>query len=144
MDTSHLFVLSHGVRVLSVLTGSLALSSCVRAQSSVSPTSVHWTERTVQRCEAATATTPEARLREELTRLPLPDSVAAVELALGALGGRVTYPKAFVTAYTRAPNGILIAFDLVGRPTREDVEGTRDGTATVYVSPGHCVTLLGW
>jgi hypothetical protein len=124
-----------------VLTAVLALSGCVRGHSTVSPTSAQWIDRTVLRCEATTATTTEARLREELRRLPLPDSAAAVELALDALGARGTYPNAVVEVYARAPNGILIAFDLVGRAR---TAGTRDGTATVYVSPGHCVTLLGW
>jgi hypothetical protein len=58
--------------------------------------------------------------------------------------GAGKYPKAFVTLYVRAPNGILIAFQLLGHQTREDAVNTRDGTATVYVSAGRCVTLLGW
>ena len=141
MNTCHHVDLSVGVRRLSLLIVILALSGCARAHRTTSPTSAQWTERTVRRCEATTATTTEARLREELGRLPLPDSAAAVELALDALGERGTYPNAVVEVYARAPNGILIAFDLVGRAR---TEGTRDGTATVYVSPGHCVTLLGW
>ena len=142
MDTCHFSELSSRVRKLSALTAIVALSGCIRAHSTVSPTSVQWSERTaVRRCEATTATTTEARLREELTRLALPDSAAAVQLALEALGQRGTDPNATVRVYTRAPDGILIALDLVGRSR---TPGTRDGTATVYVSPGHCVTLLGW
>lgn len=141
MDTCDFTKLSSRVRTLSILAAMLALSGCARAHSSASPVSTQWSDRTVRRCEATTATTTEARLRETLARLPLPDSAAAVELALDALGGRGTHPNAVVQVYSRAPNGILIAFDLVGRAR---TEGTRDGTATVYVSPGHCVTYLGW
>ena len=131
------------MRIIPLLVAALSLSNCVRARPRASPANTQWTEQTVRHCESLTDTAPEPRLREELVRLQLPDSAAAVELALRALGGRVMNPKASVRVYTRAPNGILIAFDLVGREAR-DAQGTRDGTATVYVSPGRCVTLLGW
>ena len=142
MDMCHHSETGSRVRSLSALVAIVAVSGCSHAHSAASPTSVQWSEQTtVRRCEAMTGTTTEARLREELARSPLPDSAAAVALALEAVGQRAADSHAVVEVYTRAPNGILIAFDFVGRAR---TEGTRDGTETVYVSPGHCVTLLGW
>lgn len=111
----------------------------------VSAVREQWTRGALeQRCEAFNATTIQDTLREELLRIPLPDSADAVALALRALDRAGPYSSARVTAFTRAPNGILIAFDLVSARTPEARAAIRDGTATVYVGPGRCVALLGW
>ena len=108
--------------------------------------SERWTTRatTEMLCLASTDTTVRARLLAELRYAPMPDSTAAVDLALRALGGRAKNPRARVTAYKRAPAGILVAFDLFGRRSLRDSMSVRDGTATVYVHNSGCVTLLGW
>jgi hypothetical protein len=108
--------------------------------------SERWTTRptTQMLCLEPTDTTVHARLRAELRHVQFPDSTAAVDLALRALGGRAENPMARVTAYKRAPNGILVAFDLHGALSPEKRASIRDGSATVYVHNSGCVTLLGW
>ena len=150
MDTNPFLMLRHIVPLVLLVVFGAGEPTALAAQSSLPPPTIppatkQWVDRTSpSRCNSLTASTSDGRLREELQRLPLPDSATAVELAVRALGGRGQYPKAFVTLYVRAPNGILIAFQLLGHQTREDAVNTRDGTATVYVSAGRCVTLLGW
>ena len=116
------------------------------ADSASEQASERWTKRatTEMVCLAPTDTTLRARLQAELRNAPLPDSTAAVDLAVRALGGRAQYPRARVTAYMRAPAGILVAFDLVGVRSPQERMSVRDGTATVYVHNRGCVTLLGW
>ena len=108
--------------------------------------SERWTTRatTEMLCLAPTDTTVRARLQAELRNVQVPDSTAAVNLALRALGGRAKNPRARITAYKRAPAGTLVAFDLFGRRSLRDSLSVRDGTATVYVHNSGCVTLLGW
>ena len=119
----------------------LAVPSVGTAQAIPAAATEQWTRgMTESRCKTSGATL-EAQLQAELERRPLPDSAGAVELALEALGGRSVYPIARVTTYARAANGILIAIDLVGSTRTPEI---RDGTATVYVHDGRCVTLLGW
>ena len=132
----------------------LALALLPRALAAQAPTaapaneqaSERWTTQgtTEVRCLAPTDTTVQSRLRAELRHAPLPDSAGAVDLALRSLGGRAQHPRTRVTAYIRAPAGILVAFDLVGLRSLRDSLSVRDATATVYVYSSGCVTLLGW
>ena len=130
---------------LTLLTRAVAAQTPAAAPAS-EPASERWTTRatTEVRCLEPTDTTVHARLQAELRHVQFPDSTAAVELALRALGGRAKNPMARVTAYKRAPNGIMVAVDLYGGLPPEKRASIRDGSATVYVYNSGCVTLLGW
>jgi phosphoribosylanthranilate isomerase len=62
-----------------------------------------------------------------------PSTVAAARRALGARWHR----EMRVISFVRGANGVLLALG-------HDNPGILDGTATVYVAPGPCITLLGW
>jgi len=63
------------------------------------------------------------------------DSAAAVATARRALGA-YWHREMRVVSFFRSPNGVLLALG-------HDIPNMLDGTATVYVTPGSCVTLLG-
>jgi hypothetical protein len=64
-----------------------------------------------------------------------PDSAQAVAAARRMLAPRIAETP--VSMVVRTPDGILVHF----APRERNV---LDGTATVYVTPGPCVTWLGW
>src|SRR4051812_27063581 len=107
------------VKRMTVSVALLALTLLPRAVAAQTPAaapvseqgSERWTTRatTEMLCLAPTDTTVRARLLAELRHAPLPDSTGAVDLALRALGGLAGNPRARVTAYKRAPAGILVA-----------------------------------
>jgi hypothetical protein len=87
----------------------------------------------------------EADLRAELSRirrLAAGDSALAVSIALEALGGPEAHPRARVTSYCHSQAGFLISFDLVNPEPGDSVQ-VRDGSRTMYVDHGGCVTALG-
>ena len=65
-----------------------------------------------------------------------PDSTTAVAAARRALGARVNV-HTVVSTLTRTSDGVFIQFT-------DSRAGVVDGSASVYVQPGPCVTLLGW
>lgn len=70
-----------------------------------------------------------------LRRLSWPDSADAVAAAKRALGSGFAPPMR-VTTLARTSDGILLQF--------RSPPGVLDGSASVYVTMGPCVTLLGW
>lgn len=132
-------------RLASVVAMVLGLPCSLAGQASSTPAPERWTSQTAERrCIEPVAATEKERLKAELALLQPPDSAAAVDFALRALGGREAHSRARVTAYYRAPNGILIAFDLVGDEAGRARGEVRDGTITVYLQAARCVTILGW
>lgn len=68
--------------------------------------------------------------------LSWPDSASAVLAAKRALGSRLT-EYMDVGTLARTNDGILLQF-------HDRRPGVLDGSASVYVSMGPCVTILGW
>lgn len=64
------------------------------------------------------------------------DSAVVVAAARRALGA-YWHSEMRVESFFRGPNGVLLALG-------HDNPNLLDGTATVYVTPGPCITLLGW
>ena len=131
-------------RSLPMLALLLALPCSLAAQDTARVAGERWTERTnPRRCLEPIAASDTTRLRWELVHLQPLDSAAAIAFALRAIGHRESDPPARVIAYYRAPNGILISFDFADAAARARGE-VLDGTETVYVYDGRCVTILGW
>jgi hypothetical protein len=68
--------------------------------------------------------------------LSWPDSASAVVVAKRALGSHFT-EQMDLGSLARTKDGILLQF-------RDRRPGVLDGSASVYVTIGPCVTLLGW
>ena len=88
-------------------------------------------QETLKVCEEPIHPSPRGR------EIAWPDSANAVAAARRAFGPRVSGPHMVVRMLVRTPDGIFIKF-------ADTTPNILDGTASVYVSIGPCVTYLGW
>ena len=72
-----------------------------------------------------------------LRSLAFPDSTAAEAAARRLLGARLDTAHSRRRTVTQTGNGVFMQFV-------DDRPGVVDGSASVYVSIGPCVTWLGW
>lgn len=70
------------------------------------------------------------------SEIPWPDSASAVAAARRLFSDRLAGAHVKVRTLARTPDGVFIQF--------ADDQASLDGTASVYVRPGLCVTWLGW